>query len=210
MSCFTGVPKALKNIEITSENLIAYGAFMNLIHVETINLSNELYVLDFNSIYGSNILDVSALGYYLDNVRKYISSNQVASQTSSGLMSSADKKNLDTLVGLLQEDSDSVINTIQEVLNAFKDAPESFDIVTALSNKLDKSSVLTSKDVEDYNSWSGSSESMSDEYVLSSYSLNNILNDFAPKSMVPKVTIGANAPTGNKNGDIWFDTNTPS
>lgn len=167
-------------------------------------------ILDFNTYYGSNILDVSALGYYLDNVRNYISSNQMASSTSSGLMSASDKKNLDALVGLLQEDSDTVINTIQEVLDAFKNASEGFNIVSVLAGKLDKSYILTGEDVTDFDSWGSTSISISNDHVLSSYALSNILENFAPRSMVPKVTIGANAPTSNKNGDIWFDTNTPS
>lgn len=186
------------------------GLLNRILNSTKIEEDKVVNLLDFNTLYGSNILDVSALGYYLDNVRKFVPSDQMASSTKSGLMSPVDKMNLDTLVNLLQEDSDSVINTIQEVLDAFKNASEGFNIVSILSKKFDKSYILTSEDVTDFNSWVSSSESMSDDHVLSSYALGNILNNYAPRSIVPKVTIGANAPTGNKNGDIWFDTNTPS
>ena len=63
-----------------------------------------------------------------------------ATVDSSGLMSSTDKSNLNVLVNLLKDDdSNTTIDTIKEVLNAFSNFPEETNIVNALSLKLDKS-----------------------------------------------------------------------
>lgn len=56
-----------------------------------------------------------------------------------GLMSSEDKTHLDTLVALLEDsDADSVVDTIQEILNIFENYPEGADLVTVLAGKVDK------------------------------------------------------------------------
>jgi hypothetical protein len=56
-----------------------------------------------------------------------------------GLMSSADKAHLNALVALLEtSDSDSVVNTIGEILAIFNQYPEGADLVTALNGKVDK------------------------------------------------------------------------
>lgn len=63
-----------------------------------------------------------------------------ASQQLNGLMSATDKTRLDTLFALLGEtsDSDTVVNTINEVLAIFSQYPEGADLVSALSGKVDK------------------------------------------------------------------------
>ncbi|MCK9577336.1 MAG: hypothetical protein M0R51_15640, partial [Clostridia bacterium] len=61
-----------------------------------------------------------------------------ATQSLSGLMSAQDKTDLDTLMALFDEDGDSVVNTIQEVLDIFQNYPEGVDLVTALAGKVDK------------------------------------------------------------------------
>jgi hypothetical protein len=56
-----------------------------------------------------------------------------------GLMSSADKAHLNALVALLEtSDSDSVVNTIGEILAIFNNYPEGADLVSALNAKVDK------------------------------------------------------------------------
>lgn len=62
----------------------------------------------------------------------------VATTTQDGLMSSTDKNNLDTLNALLGEDSDNVINKIDEVFKVFDSYPEGDKIVDALADKQDK------------------------------------------------------------------------
>lgn len=190
-----------------------------------------------NGYENSSIFDVSALDYYLENEKSF-ASKAVASASSNGLMSYTDKANLDTLVKLLQDDDDSVINTIQEVLNAFENASEGLNIATTLSNKLDKTggsitgSISVSgniseggtllsakyalksavpvfiglKEVSSYGDFVSYPGSDSDDYTVSSGALINILNDFAPRSLLPTTTVGSSAPSSPKNGDVWLDT----
>ena len=59
-----------------------------------------------------------------------------ATTSKAGLMSAADKTNLDTLVtSFSSDDSNTTINTIKEVLTAFENAPEGTDIANALAAK---------------------------------------------------------------------------
>lgn len=60
-----------------------------------------------------------------------------ASQALNGLMSATDKARLDTLYALLSDDdSDTVVDTIQEVLNIFNNYQEGADLVSALALKV--------------------------------------------------------------------------
>lgn len=60
-----------------------------------------------------------------------------ATNSKTGLMSATDKNNLNSLVALMQEDSDSFVNTIAEVLRIFQEYPEGQNIVKLLSEKAD-------------------------------------------------------------------------
>lgn len=58
--------------------------------------------------------------------------------TTSGLMSAIDKSNLDAIVEVFDsKESNTTIDTIKEVLNAFENAPEGTDIANVLANKSD-------------------------------------------------------------------------
>ena len=74
-----------------------------------------------------------------------------ASHTLSGLLSSEDKKKLDALYALLgeQEDADTVVNTINEVLAIFSTYPEGVDIVSQLEKKVNYSDVINTLDSEE-------------------------------------------------------------
>ena len=62
-----------------------------------------------------------------------------ATTSAAGLMSATDKTNLNTLVNLLADnDSNTTVNTIQEVLNVFSSYPEGTNLANALAGKLDK------------------------------------------------------------------------
>lgn len=65
-----------------------------------------------------------------------------ATQSLAGLMSENDKKHLDTLVNLLEEDNDNVVNTINEILAIFNQYPEGAEILSVLNEKLNKSELL--------------------------------------------------------------------
>ena len=61
-----------------------------------------------------------------------------ATETLAGVMSAKDKKNLNTLVALLQDDENNVVDTIKEVLAIFEQYPEGANLVSALASKADK------------------------------------------------------------------------
>ena len=64
-----------------------------------------------------------------------------ATQSASGLMSSYDKTNLDTLLGLLGViggDADSTVNKIREVLDIFNNYPETDNLLDVLATKATK------------------------------------------------------------------------
>jgi hypothetical protein len=64
---------------------------------------------------------------------------KAASATETGFMSATDKANLDLIVNSFNnEDSNTTIDTIKEVLKAFENAPEGTNIANALANKADK------------------------------------------------------------------------
>lgn len=61
-----------------------------------------------------------------------------ASQALDGIMSKEDKKNLDAVVALLEEDDNNIVDKINEVLAIFNQYPEGAELVTVLSQKQDK------------------------------------------------------------------------
>jgi len=60
-----------------------------------------------------------------------------ATQSAAGLMSAADKTNLDGIVASLSDDdSDNVVNRLKDVLSVFNDYPEGTTVLSALNSKL--------------------------------------------------------------------------
>jgi len=90
---------------------------------------------------GSNLFTIT---YYDDTTSSLLTLAELktfigeATQSLSGLMSAQDKVDLDTLMTLFDEDGDSVVNTIAEILAIFENYPEGADLVTALAGKVDK------------------------------------------------------------------------
>ena len=69
-----------------------------------------------------------------------------ATASSVGLMSATDKANLNTLITILGgsgEDSDTIINTLKELLKIFETYPEGTDIFTLINSKIDKATADT-------------------------------------------------------------------
>jgi hypothetical protein len=63
---------------------------------------------------------------------------EVATEDKKGLMSKDDKKNLNTLTDLLKnDDANTTVDTIREVLDVFKEYPEETTVVNALATKVD-------------------------------------------------------------------------
>lgn len=71
-----------------------------------------------------------------------------ATESLAGVMSAEDKKNLNTLVALLQDDENNVVDTINEVLAIFEQYPEGVDLVELLGGKVDKIDVYTKPEID--------------------------------------------------------------
>lgn len=61
-----------------------------------------------------------------------------ATETLAGVMSAKDKKNLNTLVALLQDDENNIVDTINEVLAIFEQYPEGANLVELLADKVNE------------------------------------------------------------------------
>ena len=103
----------------------------------------------------------SDLTTYLANAKAYtdeklqrdniVSILGTASYTLEGLLTAEDKKKIDALYALLgeQEDADTVVNTINEVLAIFSSYPEGVDIVSQLEKKVNYSDIINTLDSEE-------------------------------------------------------------
>ena len=93
-------------------------------------------------------------------------------------MSAEDKKNLNTLVALLQDDENNIVDTIKEVLAIFEQYPESANLVSALAGKADKADTYNKTEVDNkfsnyYNK--SEAEAMIDQKI--NVSINDILSE---------------------------------
>ena len=83
-----------------------------------------------------NYSDVGAQTYTL-------ATNEVATTSKNGLMSATDKDRLDLIYSsLVDDDSNSVVDTLKEVLAVFNAYPEGATIANALSGKVDKTQTI--------------------------------------------------------------------
>lgn len=89
----------------------------------------------FKALNASDI--TTALGYTPPTTNTTYSN---ATTSSAGLMSATDKSNLDGIIASLNnDDSDSVVNRLKDVLSVFSDYPEGTTVLSALNSKLNKS-----------------------------------------------------------------------
>ena len=103
----------------------------------------------------------SDLTTYLANAKAYtdeklqrdniVSILGTASYTLEGLLTAEDKKKIDALYALLgeQEDADTVVNTINEVLAIFSNYPEGVNIINEIEKKVNYSDVINTLDSEE-------------------------------------------------------------
>ena len=101
-----------------------------------------------------------------------------ATESLSGIMSAEDKKNLNTLVALLQDDENNIVDTIKEVLAIFEQYPEGADLVSTLGGKADKADTYNKTEVDNkfsnyYNK--SETEAMIDQKI--NVSINDILSE---------------------------------
>ena len=125
------------------------------------NGDEEMKVLTPNTAYKvSNLFDeenitITDISSYskteVDNKltrSKLISTIGNATETLAGVMSAEDKKNLNTLVALLQDDENNIVDTINEVLAIFEQYPEGANLVALLGGKVDKIDVYTKPEID--------------------------------------------------------------
>ena len=103
----------------------------------------------------------SDLTTYLANAKAYtdeklerdnlVSVLGTASYTLDGLLTAEDKKKIDALYSLLgeAEDADTVVNTINEVLEIFSNYPEGVNIITEIEKKVNYTDVINTLDSEE-------------------------------------------------------------
>ena len=94
---------------------------------------------------GTNSITIAQIVDKLNNINfsreDLVSTIGEATTSLSGLMSSTDKERLDTLVALLKdEDDNTIVDTITEVLSIFNQYPEGADLASALAEKANKNS----------------------------------------------------------------------
>jgi hypothetical protein len=108
----------------------------------TTSLASTTYVPLTRTIAGL-ALSSNITSAQLINALDIGSSLSVATTSSDGLMSSVDKTNLNTLVALLQNSNNNLIDTLAELLEIFENYPQGTDIVQLLSEKQDENDNLT-------------------------------------------------------------------
>ena len=103
----------------------------------------------------------SNLTTYLANAKAYtdeklerdnlVSVLGTASYTLDGLLTSEDKKKIDALYSLLgeAEDADTVVDTINEVLEIFSNYPEGVNIISEIEKKVNYSDIINTLDSEE-------------------------------------------------------------
>lgn len=97
-------------------------------------------------------IDDAIAGIDVDISReKLVSTIGEATTSLSGLMSAKDKARLNTLVELLNNGNNSIVDTIEEVLAVFEKYPQGVDIFTLITSKQDKINVDSNNDVLVFN-----------------------------------------------------------
>lgn len=92
----------------------------------------------------NGIANLKVSGHTITVTGGTFATTDVATSAKDGLMSAADKKNLDdmvTLFGTTAGDTDKVVNTVREILDIFEQYPEGTTLADALSKKADKSAL---------------------------------------------------------------------
>ena len=139
------------------------------------DMSEALDIILNNAVDEEDVLNIIENKLTRNNL---ISAVGEATESLSGIMSAEDKKNLNTLVALLQDDENNIVDTIKEVLAIFEQYPEGADLVIALASKADKADTYNKTEVDNkfsnyYNK--SEAEAMIDQKI--NVSINDILSE---------------------------------
>jgi hypothetical protein len=145
----------------------------NLVKITALETANMIKSITRT---GSNLFTIT---YYDDTTSSLLTLAELkafigeATQSLSGLMSAQDKTDLDTLMALFDNDGDSVVNTIQEILDIFQNYPEGVDLVNALAGKVDKTTTVNGHDLSSDVIITADEIELSDERNLETVVLEN-------------------------------------
>lgn len=143
-----------------------------------------------------------------------------ATGTTSGLMSAEDKSHLDAMYNVwgAAEDTDTLVNTVSEVLKAFENFSEGSNIAALLASKANASDVADMNsnlgrsitDLEQtVNGLSSSKANASDVYTKTQVDgFISPITDFMDvfnNSPYRRIYEGSTTPSGMKTGDIWLN-----
>lgn len=123
-----------------------------------------------------------------------------ATTSKAGLMSSTDKTNLDTLSNLLGDDSDTVVNKINEVIEIFDSYPEGDKIADALAGKQSKVAALGSTTKPVYVSAAGTFAAASTYAGGTKVTLNGADKGASTASLYAPTAVGTNGQILKSNG----------
>lgn len=116
------------------------GSYLKIISETGGKISASAAAFDTNISSNSAVTapTTNAVKTYVDNHASNTEGHANATATANGFMSATDKSNLDTLVASFNnDDANTTIDSIKEVLKAFENAPEATNIVNALAGKSD-------------------------------------------------------------------------
>lgn len=144
MAQFTPSKKTIKDFNDGEEYLNR----IDVVQADTINnlVEGLLYAQESggttitNSGSGNAVTSITAAGHNITVTKgSTFATTETATASANGLMSSTDKKNLDTVMGIIGSeagDTDDFVNTVRELLDAFSKYPEGTDIITYINDKL--------------------------------------------------------------------------
>jgi hypothetical protein len=156
---------------------------------------------------GSNLFKENAFEVYTDGRAKVygmpteendvVRLQDIATADKDGLMSKTDKANLDTLTELLKDDdANTTVETIREVLTVFSEYPEETTVVNALAAKQDKITDTNKLDVDKIDGLDKFIDKESDQTITgcktfsNTLTLNSELNIFNSASSEPPTIYG--------------------
>lgn len=138
--------------DVTLNKLIVYNKASVPAPTEDRDAVNRKYLTD--NFYDKKYIEDELEDYIklsgLDSA-KLIAIIGKATQQLDGVMSKEDKQHLDTLVALMQNDNNSLVDTLTEVLKVFNNYPQGVNLFELLSNKADKTDLknIPYKDIID-------------------------------------------------------------
>lgn len=131
-------PNVIENINIVNSKGVTELQPTN--KTVNIDLNEYLSTLTFGNV--SKTVKNNLINFSQAEIKNEIESIiNVATHSANGFMSNIDKQHLDSLYELLGEvsgDADKFVNTINEILAIFDKYPEGSNLITVLSNKVDK------------------------------------------------------------------------